>query len=80
MIAVRLYPREEWEAQLRALGCRPLEGKGHLNTAEWWVAEMGGGQPGFVFTVPVEGPDDRVGERELGIVIAQVKKARPTLT
>ncbi len=78
MIAVRLYPREEWEAQLRALGCRPLEGKGHLNTAEWWIAEMGGDRPGFLFTVPVEGPDDRVGERELGIVIAQIKKARPT--
>jgi hypothetical protein len=30
-----------------------MEGKGPLNTAEWWVGRNG------PFTVPIEGEDDR---------------------
>jgi hypothetical protein len=51
VIATRLLSREQWEAKLRQWQCRPLEGKGHLNTAEWWVGPKG------PFTVPVEGDD-----------------------
>jgi hypothetical protein len=49
MIAVRRLPRDEWEARLRRYKCKPLLGKGPLNTAEWW--QMPWGTP---FTVPVE--------------------------
>lgn len=45
---LRHLPREQWEAKLRRMGCRPLEGLGPLNTAEWWIGPRG------VFTVPVE--------------------------
>lgn len=31
-----------------------MEGKGPLNTAEWWL-----GANGLPFTVPIEGEDDR---------------------
>ncbi|WP_435666313.1 hypothetical protein [Maritalea sp.] len=34
---------------MRRRGCVPLEGKGKLNTAEWWITKDK--QP---FTVPVE--------------------------
>lgn len=51
MIANRLLSRPEWEAKLRRWHCEPLQGKGPLNTAEWW---KGHGGP---FTVPVEGDD-----------------------
>jgi hypothetical protein len=54
VIANRLLSREEWEAKLRRWHCRPLEGKGPLNTAEWWIGSKGG-----PFTVPIEGEDDR---------------------
>ena len=49
MIAVRLLPRETWEARLKRYKCKPLEGKGQLNTAEWW--QMPWGTP---FPVPIE--------------------------
>jgi len=49
MIAVRFLYREDWEARLRYYGCTPLQGKGPLNTAEWW--QMPWGSP---FTVPIE--------------------------
>ena len=52
MIANRLLSREEWEAKLRRWHCRPLEGMGPLNTADWWVGPKGG-----PFTVPIEGDD-----------------------
>lgn len=41
--------RSQWEKKLRSLGCVPLEGKGHLNTAEWWKDPTG-----YPFTVPVD--------------------------
>lgn len=45
---LRYLPRPQWEAKLRSAGCAPLEGKGPLNTAEWWKGPRG------VFTVPTE--------------------------
>lgn len=37
---------------MRRWGCTPLEGKGPLNTAEWWR----GPEPDrMLFTVPIEG-------------------------
>jgi hypothetical protein len=50
LIAVRLIPREEWEAELRHYGCRPLQGKTKLNTAEWWRMPW----QDYPFTVPVQ--------------------------
>jgi len=36
-MAVRLIAREEWEAELRFYGCRPVRGLMKLATnAEWW--------------------------------------------
>jgi hypothetical protein len=49
LIAVRFLAREEWEPRLRQYHCAPLEGKGPLNTAEFWRAAWG-----FIFTVPIE--------------------------
>lgn len=45
---LRFLSRAEWEAKLRRMGCRPLEGLGPLNSAEWWKGPRG------VFVVPVE--------------------------
>ena len=47
---LRHIPRKDWEAKLRRHGCEPLEGKGKLNTAEWWKSPKG-----YPFTVPIEG-------------------------
>jgi hypothetical protein len=47
---VRFLNRTEWEAKLRHYGCKPLEGKGRLNTAEWWQTPWGSAP----FTVPIE--------------------------
>jgi len=44
-------PRKDWEGQLRAYGCVPLEGKTKLNTAEWWRWPW---PPHLPFTVPVD--------------------------
>jgi hypothetical protein len=49
MIALRFLPRSEWEAQLLHYKCFPVEGKGRLNTAEWWRAKWN-----YLFTVPIE--------------------------
>ncbi len=51
MIALRRFPREEWEGVLRSYGCEPLEGVGPLNTAEWWRFPW---EPHVPFTVPVD--------------------------
>ena len=45
-----MLPRAEWEADLRHYGCRPLEGKGPLNTAELWQMPW----QGWPFTVNLE--------------------------
>jgi hypothetical protein len=42
MSAVRLLSRTEVEAKLRSYGCKPLEGAGPLNTADWWRWPWGG--------------------------------------
>jgi hypothetical protein len=55
MIRSRWLSRAEWEKKLRRLGARPLEGKGPLNTAEWWKRP-----DGLPFTVPIEKPDDQI--------------------
>jgi hypothetical protein len=45
----RLFDRSQWEEILRDFHARPLEGKGPLNTAEWWRAPWG--RP---FVVPID--------------------------
>ncbi len=51
MIAAPFLSRSEWEKRIRSWGCYPLEGKGPLNTAEWWRWPWPNSTP---FTVPVE--------------------------
>ena len=36
MIGRKFLSRPQWEKKLRSIGAVPLEGKGELNTAEWW--------------------------------------------
>ena len=67
-----MLPREQWEKPLRALKCEPLKGKGPLNTAEWWIAPWG-----FVFTVPIEEPDDRCEFWALAALIDDINQSRP---
>ena len=57
MIRDRFLERPEWEAKLRRWGCAPLEGKGPVNTAEWWR-----GPEGFPFVVPIE---DETGKSDI---------------
>jgi hypothetical protein len=45
----RLFARSEWEPILCDFGAQPLEGKGRLNTAEWWRAPWG-----VPFVVPID--------------------------
>ena len=71
MIAARVLQRAAWEAILRDLGCKPLEGLGPLNTAEWWVTEWG-----FLFTVPSSGPNGECGEIEIGMLVRQIEGSR----
>jgi hypothetical protein len=54
VIANRLLSRNDWETKLRHWGCQPLEGKGLLNTAEWWIGPDRTRGP---FTVPIEGDE-----------------------
>lgn len=49
MLRDRFLSRSQWEKKLRKVGAQPLEGKGKLNTAEWWHLPKGA-----PFTVPVE--------------------------
>jgi hypothetical protein len=72
MISVRFLHREEWEAKLRGYGCKPLEGKGRLNTAELWQMPWGG----YPFTVPIE-DDGRCDEWAIRRLIADIVKAAP---
>lgn len=46
----KFLPRATWEAKLRRRGCKPLEGAGKLNTAEFWQ----GPNRGYPLSVPVE--------------------------
>lgn len=65
MISHRFLSREEWEAELRFYGCKPLQGLGRLNTAEWWRMPW----QSYPFTVPVE-DDGRMLQSDLdGLVI-----------
>jgi hypothetical protein len=50
-LAVRIIPRSEAIAKLTSYGCKPLHGKGRLNTAEWWRWPWGG----TPFLLPFEG-------------------------
>jgi len=72
LIALRFVSREEWEAELRRLGCKPLEGKGPLNTAEWWRMPW---WP-HIFTVPIEA-DGRIPQLDLDDLIAYIVSVAP---
>jgi hypothetical protein len=50
MTAVRLISRADAIAKLRSYGCKPVAGKGRLNTADWWQWPWAG----VPFTLPFE--------------------------
>jgi hypothetical protein len=56
VIAVRFISRAQVEARLRSYDCSPLEGKGPLNTANWWRWPWGG--PPFVLPLDEGGVMD----------------------
>jgi len=72
MNAARSLSRNEWEASLRDYGCKPLNGKGPLNTAEWWQMPWGGNP----FTVPVD-DDGRCDKWALNKLILDIIKSTP---
>ena len=72
MNALSFLTREEWEAALRDYGCKPLEGKGRLNTAEWWQMPWGG----YLFTVPVD-DEGRCERWALNRLIADIIRLAP---
>jgi len=71
LIASRRLPREEWEAVLRSYGCRPLDGKGKLNSAEFWRMPW----QHYPFTVPVE--DGFLAQADLQYLIALISSSAP---
>jgi len=72
MSSVWLVPREEWEEALKSYGCKPLEGKGPLNSAEWWQMPWGV----YPFTVSIE-DDGRCDRRALNRLIADIVSQAP---
>lgn len=72
MIALRFLPREEWEAELRFYGCKPLEGQVALNTAEFWRTPW----QSYPFTVPVE-DDGRMLEADLMELVLTITAGAP---
>jgi hypothetical protein len=71
MITVRFLHRDEWEARLRAYSCEPLEGKGPLNTIEWWRTSWN-----YPFTVPIES-DGRCDEWAIHRLILDIVRTAP---
>jgi hypothetical protein len=71
MIAVRFLHRSEWEAKLRVYKCVLLDGKGTLNSAEWWRAPWG-----HPFTVSVES-DGRCDEWAIHRLILDIIRCAP---
>lgn len=72
MISVRLISREEWEAELRHYGCKPLPGKTKLNTAEWWRMPW----QDYPFTVPVD-EEGRMRPEDLQNRISLIAESAP---
>lgn len=72
MISVRYVDRDVWEEELRFYGCRPLEGKGKLNTAEWWRMPW----QSYPFTVPCEA-DGRMPQSDLDTLIITIVSSAP---
>ena len=71
MSPLRLISIDEAKARLRSYGCKPLAGKGRLNTAEWWQWPWGGAP----FLLPFDG--DVVDEWALQRLIADMAKLAP---
>ncbi len=72
MIAARFLHRNEWEPELRHYGCKPLEGKGKLNTAEWWQMPW----QAYPFTVPIE-EDGRLLQSDLDRLVMMILASAP---
>lgn len=72
MISLRFLPREEWEAELRFYGCKPLVGQGPLNTAEFWQMPW----QSYPFNVPVE-EDGRMLQVDLQELVLRIIGSAP---
>ena len=73
MIAVRPIYIGDVEAKLRAYGCKPLDGKGPLNTANWWRWPWGGPP----FTLPLPDGHGHIDEWAYRQLIADMAKLAP---
>jgi hypothetical protein len=67
----RLLDRPAWDEVLRDFGARPLEGKGPLNTAEWWRTPWA---TPFVLPIDEEG---RCLHEDLWRLVADIFRATP---
>lgn len=70
MIAVRRFPRSDWEAILRKHGCVPAaQGQCRkIQTAEWWVAPVK-----KVFTVPIDS-DGYISQLDLEDLLRELRE------
>lgn len=73
MIAIRRFPRAEWERKLHFYQCGPLDDPNlpELETAEFWLTSWG-----YKFTVPVDS-DDCIDQWALQKLIADIVKTAP---
>lgn len=73
MIAVHLLARDAWEPRLRALKCKPFEGRNPLGTVEIWETEQG-----LLFLVPMDNAEGMLRADDLNTVLAQIALLKPT--
>ena len=73
MAAVQLVPREVWEAELAALGCKPVAPKERLETAEVWETK-----DGLLFMVPIDNAPGALRAEDFNTVLAQIALLKPT--
>lgn len=71
-MAVRILPRDEWEATLRALKCNPSSRDNPLRTVEVWETEAG-----KLFFVPMDNGQGRLRDDDLSTILVQIAKLRP---
>ncbi len=69
---VRVLPREEWEATLHALKCKPSSRANPLRSAEVLETEHG-----KLFFVPMDNGEGRLRDDDLSTILVQIAKLRP---
>jgi hypothetical protein len=70
--AVRRISSEEWEAELKFYGCKRIEGKGKLNTADLWLMPW----KSYPFTVPSD-DDGYMSQDDLDHLVRLIATSAP---